>query len=80
MAVTSVISLKLPKIKTVTTVFRELLTDRSPLPVEIALPQETDYTEAQFSADLKKASKKLDAMVKKALEDDAQGKTRDFPV
>jgi hypothetical protein len=47
--------------------------------IDIALPKQ-EYTDQQFHADLKKAGKRLDAMVAEALEEDAQGKTRKFPV
>lgn len=39
-----------------------------------------EYTDAQFYADLKKASNWLDAMEAEALKEDAEGKTREFPV
>ena len=42
--------------------------------------KESEYTDAQFYADLSKASKQLDMMERKALKDHAQGKTRKFPV
>jgi hypothetical protein len=87
MEATSVITLKLPKIKlpkikveTATTVFGELVTDRTPLPVNIALSEEPEYSDDQFYADIKKASKRLDLMESKALKEEAQGKTRKFPM
>jgi len=40
----------------------------------------SEYTDKQFHADLKKASKRLDAMAGEALRDEAEGKTREFPV
>ena len=43
------------------------------------LEQDPEYTDEQFHADLKKASKRLDAMANEALKEDAQGKTRKFP-
>ena len=43
-------------------------------------PQSIDlYTDTQFYADLKKASKRLDAMAAEALNEHAEGKTRKFP-
>lgn len=44
------------------------------------LGEESEYTDEQFYADLKKARKRLDAMVAAALEEDARGETREFPV
>ena len=41
--------------------------------------QEPEYSDEQFHADLKKASKRLDVMADKALKEHAQGKTRKFP-
>ena len=71
---------KTPKIKakmpkTVTGVY---VSAHTPLPIAIALEQE--YSDEQFHADLRKASKRLDTMVSKALKEHAQGKTRKFPV
>ena len=82
MEATSVIMLKVPKIKLkkTTTATRLLVTDRTPLPVDVALYQEPEYSDEQFHADLRKASKQLDLMENKALEEHAQGKTRKFPV
>jgi len=57
-----------------------LISNRTPLPVDIALYQEPEYSDEQFHADLRKASKQLDLMENKALEEHAQGKTRKFPV
>lgn len=56
-----------------------LATSRTPLGVYITLHRETDYTDTQFYADLKKARKSLDRMKRKALKEHAQGKTRKFP-
>ena len=39
-----------------------------------------EYTDEQFHRDLKKASKKLDAMEEQALKEFKEGKTREFPV
>ena len=39
----------------------------------------TDYSDTQFYADLRKASKKLDLMIKQALDEDARGETLEFP-
>ena len=87
MEATSVITLKLPKIRLpnvkarrATTVFGEVVTDFTPLPVDIPLSEEPEYSDEQFHADLRKASKQLDLMESKALEEHAQGKTRKFPV
>ena len=90
MATTSVFGLttvnipkiKIPKIKVkmAETVTGILMSDRTPLPVDIALYQEPEYSDAQFYADIKKASKRLDLMVNGALKEHAQGKTRKFPV
>jgi hypothetical protein len=68
------IEAKMPK-----TVLGLLLSARTPLPVDITLSQEPEYSDEQFHADLRKASKKLDLMESKALEEHAQGKTRKFP-
>jgi len=82
MEATSVIMLNVPKIKLkkTTTVTGLLVTDRSPLPVNIAMSEETEYPDEQFHADLRKASKHLDLMESKALKEHAKGKTRKFPV
>ncbi len=40
---------------------------------------EQEYTDEQFHADLKKASKWLDAMIEKAHKEHAEGRTRKFP-
>jgi hypothetical protein len=50
------------------------------LPVNIALSEEPEYSDDQFYADIKKASKRLDLMESKALKEEAQGKTRKFPM
>ena len=70
--------IKPPKKSTATTMSIVIREDHTPF--DIALLEEPQYTDAQFSADLRKASKRLDAMVKQALEEDAQGKTRKFPM
>jgi hypothetical protein len=64
--------------RTAKTGTRILRFDRTPPPIDIT--PEREYTDEQFYADLKKASKQLDKMVQEALEEDAQGKTRKFPV
>lgn len=53
--------------------------ERSPLPIDLAAYQ-VGYTEEQFAADLKKASSKLKAMAKQAVEEDDRGETLEFPV
>lgn len=73
---------KVPKIKvrmpkTVTGVY---VSAHTPLPIAIALDEEPEYSDEQFYADLRKASKQLDAMEQQALEEYRQGKTRKFPV
>ena len=75
-------TVKVPKIKVKMpeTITRAFVMDRTPLPFEITLSQETDYSDMQFYADLRKASKQLDLMERKALEEYAQRKTRKFPV
>lgn len=77
-------SIKFPKakgrmVKALCTTTDALVIERSPLPFDIT-SYKREYTDEQFHADLKKASKRLDAMVAEALEEDAQGKTRKFPV
>lgn len=67
------------KPKIYTTVTSIIISDATPSPIDITLYLESDYTEAQFYADLRKSSKKLDSMVKRALKEDARGKTRKFP-
>lgn len=86
MGVTSVLKLKtinvnIPKIKVKwpKTATGLHVTDCTPSP-EINVFQEADYSDEQFYADLRKASKQLDLMERKALEEYAQGKTRKFPV
>jgi len=71
---------KKPKVAMATTVVGELRSDSTSLPVGIVLSGESGYTDAQFYADLKKASKWLDAMEAEALKEEAEGKTREFPV
>ena len=56
----------------------EFVTVCTPSGTDLAA-QEGEYTDKQFYADLKKASKRLDAMAAKALKEDAQGKTKKFP-
>ena len=68
------------KVKWPKTATRLLVSNHTLLPVEIALSDETDYSDEQFYADLRKASKQLDLMESKALEEYAQGKTRKFPM
>ena len=82
MEATSAIALNVPKIKLKhpTTVTRLRVSDCTALPADIALYQEPEYSDAQFYADIKKASKRLDLMVNGALKEHAQGKTRKFPV
>lgn len=67
------------KVKMPGTVCRAFIKDSTPPPMDIASCCEHDYSEAQFSADLQKASKSLDLMVQKALKEHAAGKTRQFP-
>ena len=43
------------------------------------LDQGPEYSDEQFHADLRKASKRLDVMANEALKEHAQGKTRKFP-
>ena len=45
----------------------------------VLVAERPEYTDEQFAADLKKASKRLDQMVAEALEEDAKGKTLEFP-
>jgi len=52
----------------------------TPSVVNIIPKQESEYTDEQFHADLRKASKHLDSMVRQALKEDAEGKTREFPM
>ena len=54
------------------------ITESTPQSVDFAVHGDV-YTDAQFYADLEKASKQLNAMLKEALEEHAQGKTRKFP-
>ena len=51
-----------------------------PFSVKVAALEKPEYTDEQFYADIKKASNKLDLMESKALEAEAQGKTRKFPM
>jgi len=67
------------KVTTVATPRISFITACTPPPVDI-VSCKGGYTDEQFYADLKKASKRLDAMEAEALEEDAQGKTRKFPV
>ena len=58
----------------------DILTSDSTLLPALILCEEIDYSDEQFYAHLRKASEKLDSMVKKALKEHAKGKTRKFPV
>jgi hypothetical protein len=66
-----------------TTTTNLLWTDRTPPPICITKDGfqgvETEYTDEQFYADLKNASKHLDAMVEEAIRDEREGRTREFP-
>lgn len=42
--------------------------------------RENEYTDEQFHADLTRSNKRLDAMAAEALRDEAEGRTREFPV
>ena len=53
--------------------------ETTPFSVEV-ISYASEYTDEQFYADLRKASAALDRMAEEALEEDAQGKTREFPV
>ena len=66
-----------PKIVETTT--RVIESSRTPSVANIIVKQESEYTEAQFNADLRKASKRLDSMVSKGLKEHSRGKTRKFP-
>jgi len=56
-----------------------LVTDHTPTAMDITLCPQLDYSDEQFHADLRKASRRLDGMVEEALEEDAAGKTGRFP-
>ena len=47
--------------------------------VVTVVPEEEEYTDEQFYADVAKCRDKLEDMAKAALEEHAQGKTRKFP-
>lgn len=51
----------------------------TPQPSEL-VAHGNEYTDKQFYADLRKSSKRLDAMAAEALKNEAKGKTREFPV
>jgi hypothetical protein len=74
--------LKVPKIepKIKKTVTKIILSFGTQSAVNIIPKQESEYTDEQFHADLRKASKHLDSMVRQALKEDAEGKTREFPM
>jgi len=61
------------------TATRVRVKERSPVPVA-PQPQETEYSDEQFYADLRKASKRLDEMEREALEEHARGETLKFPL
>ena len=48
--------------------------------VVTVVTEEEEYTDEQFYADIKKAGPRFDEMIQKALEDEAAGRTREFPV
>ena len=58
----------------------DILTSDSTLLPALILCEEIDYSDEQFYAHLRKASEKLDSMVKKALKEHAKGQTRNFPM
>ena len=57
-----------------------MIQDHTPNVAPVEVVAEPDYTDVQFYADLKKSSKRLNAMVAEALKDESEGKTREFPV
>lgn len=70
--------LPLFSLQTAKTVVAGLKTDRTVSAIEIAVAQGV-YTDEQFHADLKKASKWIDGMEGAALKEHAEGKTRKLP-
>ena len=77
-------SIELPDLKgkmakALSTTTRVFDIQRTPIPVVDIPLHKDEYTDEQFHADVKKASKRLDTMVWEALEEDAQGGTRKFP-
>jgi hypothetical protein len=64
--------------RTAKTVVKALKTDRTVSAIHIRVDSGV-YTDEQFHADLKKASKWIDAMEGAALKEHAEGKTRKLP-
>jgi hypothetical protein len=67
-----------PKTVVNTTVIDTIVRDASPPAIDIT-PSEFGYTDEQFHADLRKASKWIDSMEEAALKEHTEGKTRKLP-